>query len=34
MHKYIEHYVLGKGYEDLTDLGQTKRMAEKVIEVV
>ena len=34
MHKYLEHYVLGKGYEDLTDLGQeTKRMAEKVIEV-
>ena len=34
MHKYLENYVLGKGYEDLTDLGQeTKRMAEKVIEV-
>ena len=34
MHKYLEHYVLGKGYEDLTDLGQaTKKMAEKVIEV-
>ena len=33
MHKYLENYVLGKGYEDLTDLGQeTKRMAEKVIE--
>ena len=34
MHKYLEHYVLGKGYEDLTDLGQaTKKMANKVIEV-
>ena len=34
MHKYLENYVLGKGYEDLTELGQeTKRMAEKVIEV-
>ena len=32
MHKYLENYVLGKGYEDLTELGQeTKRMAEKVI---
>ena len=34
MHKYLEHYVLGKGYEDLTDLGRaTKKMANKVIEV-
>ena len=34
MHKYLENYVLGKGYEDLTELGQeTKRMAQKVIEV-
>jgi len=34
MHKYLENYVLGKGYEDSTELGQeTKRMAEKVIEV-
>ena len=34
MHKYLENYVLGKGYEDLTDLGQeTKRRAQKVIEV-
>ena len=34
MHKYLENYILGKGYEDLTDLGQeSKRMAEKVIEV-
>ena len=34
MHKYLENYVLGKGYEDLTPLGQeTNRMAQKVIEV-
>ena len=34
MHKYLEHYVLGKGYEDLTELGQaSKQMAEKVIEI-
>ena len=34
MHKYLENYVIGKGYEDLTELGQeTKRMAQKVIEV-
>jgi hypothetical protein len=34
MHKYLENYILGQGYEDLTDLGQeSKRMAEKVIEV-
>ena len=34
MHKYLENYVLGKGYEDLTPLGQeTKRMAQKDIEV-
>ena len=34
MHKYLENYVLGKGYEDLTELGQeTKRMAQKVIEL-
>ena len=34
MHKYLENYVLGKGYEDLTELGQeTKRMAQKVIDV-
>ena len=34
MHKYLEHYVIGKGYEDLTELGQqTKKMANKVIEV-
>ena len=34
MHKYLENYVLGKGYEDLSELGQeTKRMAQKVIDV-
>ena len=34
MHKYLENYVIGKGYEDLTELGQeTKRMAQKVIDV-
>jgi genome maintenance exonuclease 1 len=34
MHKYLEYYILNKGYEDLTELGQeTKRMAQKVIEV-
>ena len=34
MHKFLEHYVLGTGYDDLTELGQkAKAMAEKVIEV-
>ena len=34
MHKFLEHYILGTGYDDLTDLGQTaKAMAEKVIDV-
>ena len=33
MHKFIEAYILGKGYEDLTSLGQqAKTMAQKVIE--
>jgi genome maintenance exonuclease 1 len=33
MHKFIEAYILGKGYEDLTTIGrQAKTMAEKVIE--
>ena len=33
MHKYLENYVLGTGYEDLTDMGQlAKTMAQKVIE--
>ena len=34
MHKFIEAYLLQKGYEDLTDLGiQAKSMAEKIIEI-
>ena len=34
MHKFLEHYILGTGYDDLTELGQAaKPMAEKVIEV-
>jgi len=34
MHKFIEAHILGKGYEDLTSLGQqAKSMAAKVIEV-
>ena len=34
MHKFLEHYILGTGYDDLTALGQeAKAMAEKVIEV-
>jgi hypothetical protein len=34
MHKFIEAYILGKGYEDLTSLGQqAKTMAHKVIDV-
>jgi len=33
MHKYIEAFILQKGYEDLTSLGQqAKTMAQKVIE--
>ena len=33
MHKFLEHYILGTGYDDLTELGQTaKAMAKKVIE--
>ena len=33
MHKFIEAYILGRGYEDLTSLGQqAKTMAQKVIE--
>ena len=33
MHKFIEAFILGKGYEDLTSLGQqAKTMANKVIE--
>ena len=34
MHKFIEAFILGRGYEDLTSLGQqAKTMAAKVIEV-
>ena len=34
MHKFLEHYILGTGYDDLTELGQkAKTMAEKIIEM-
>jgi len=34
MHKFLEAYITGTGYDDLTELGQTaKPMAEKVIEI-
>jgi len=34
MHKFLEHYVLGTGYVDLTGIGQEARpMADKIIEV-
>jgi len=34
MHKFLEHYILGDGYDDLTGLGQeAKSMAEKIIEI-
>ena len=35
MHKFLEHYVLGRsGYDDLTTIGQEARpMADKIIEV-
>ena len=34
MHKFLEHHILGTGYDDLTGLGQeAKTMAEKIIEV-
>jgi len=34
MHKFLEHYILGTGYNDLTELGQkAKTMAEKIIDV-
>ena len=34
MHKFLEHHVLGTGYDDLTGLGQeAKTMAEKIIDV-
>ena len=34
MHKFLEHYILGTGYDDLTELGQkAKAMAQKVIDI-
>ena len=34
MHKFLEHYILGTGYDDLTALGQeAKAMAKKIIDV-
>ena len=34
MHKFLEAYITGTGYDDLTELGQAaKPMAEKVIEI-
>ena len=34
MHKFLEHYILGTGYDDLTELVQkAKAMAQKVIEI-
>ena len=34
MHKFLEHYILGSGYDDLTEIGQkAKTMAQKIIEV-
>ena len=34
MHKFLEHYITGVGYDDLTELGQkAKTMAEKIIEM-
>ena len=34
MHKFLEHYVQGTGYDDLTEIGQkAKAMADKVIDV-
>ena len=35
MHKFLEHYILGTGYDDLTGLGQeAKAMAEKLLSMV
>ena len=34
MHKFLEKYVLGEGYDDLTELGKVaKKMASKVIDI-
>ena len=33
MHKFLEHYILGTGYDDLTPIGQAaKPMAQKIID--
>ena len=35
MHKFLEHYILGTGYDDLTGLGQeAKAMAQKLLKKV
>ena len=35
MHKFLEHFILGTGYDDLTGLGQeAKAMAEKLLRSV
>ena len=34
MHKFLEHHILGTGYDDLTGIGQEARpMADKIIEI-
>ena len=34
MHKFLEHYILGTGYDDLTEIGQkAKTMAKKIIDI-
>ena len=34
MHKFLESYIEGVGYDDLTDIGvQAKPMAQKIIEI-
>ena len=34
MHKFLEHYILGPGYDDLTAIGcEAKPMAQKIIEM-
>ncbi len=34
MHKYLEKYLLGEPYEDLTPIGQeAKPMAQKILEI-
>ncbi len=35
MHKFLEHYILGTGYDDLTEIGQAaKPMAKKLLRLV